>query len=255
MTVKPYDPSPTAEQQPHLSGVPGHLSGSAHGEPVGEVPTEHFAVPAYVAEHFAAPVRSAEHRREADDADLPTAELPAVVSLGEPPTDPTGPEAVPPPPPVFVDASGRRQRRIRRLGAVLAVPAGGYLALLASALLGGPTVNAPFLPLPQPPAPSAPAPEATPTEAPSAAPEAAALPGAGRTEAPAHQGGTTQVVQHPRPTAAAARPATGTAPGAPTATTAPAPATTPATQPSTAPTPTPGHGRPTTAPGKGPGKP
>ncbi|MEV0536544.1 hypothetical protein [Kitasatospora sp. NPDC050463] len=66
--------------------------------------------------------------------------------------------------PVFVDSSGRRQRRVRRLGLLLAVPAAGYLVLLASTVLGGPTVSAPFLPLPAPPsvAPPAPADEPVP---------------------------------------------------------------------------------------------
>jgi hypothetical protein len=56
--------------------------------------------------------------------------------------------------PVFVDASGRRQRRVRRIGWVLVVPAVAYVGMLASTLLGGPTVNSPFLPLP--PGPHAP---------------------------------------------------------------------------------------------------
>ena len=42
------------------------------------------------------------------------------------------PPMPPAPAPVFVDASGRRQRRVRRAGRILAVPAAGYLALLAS---------------------------------------------------------------------------------------------------------------------------
>ncbi|KJS59869.1 hypothetical protein VM95_24795, partial [Streptomyces rubellomurinus] len=108
-----------------------------------------------------------------ETAGAPTVELPAVAEpvVAEPVV---AEPAEPAPPPVFVDESGRRQRRMRRLGAVAAVPAGGYLVLLASTLLGGPTVNAPFLPLPQPAAPSAPAPAAAPSDAPSAAPEAAA---------------------------------------------------------------------------------
>lgn len=50
--------------------------------------------------------------------------------------------------PVFVDASGRRQRRVRRIGRILVVPAVAYVGLLASTLLGGPTINSPWLPLP-----------------------------------------------------------------------------------------------------------
>jgi hypothetical protein len=49
---------------------------------------------------------------------------------------------------VFVDASGRRQRRVRRLGLILVVPAVAYVGLLASTLLGGPTVHTPLLPTP-----------------------------------------------------------------------------------------------------------
>jgi hypothetical protein len=50
--------------------------------------------------------------------------------------------------PVFVDASGRRQRRVRRIGRLLAVPAAGYVALLLVSALGGPGVSSPYLPLP-----------------------------------------------------------------------------------------------------------
>ncbi|MFE4969418.1 hypothetical protein [Streptomyces sp. NPDC056660] len=50
--------------------------------------------------------------------------------------------------PVFVDASGRRQRRVRRAARLLVIPAGVYVALLVSTLLGGPTLSAPFVPLP-----------------------------------------------------------------------------------------------------------
>jgi hypothetical protein len=50
--------------------------------------------------------------------------------------------------PVFVDPSGRRQRRVRRIGRLLAIPAAGYVALLLSAALGGPSVDAPYLPRP-----------------------------------------------------------------------------------------------------------
>jgi hypothetical protein len=50
--------------------------------------------------------------------------------------------------PVFVDPSGRRQRRVRRLGRLLVIPAAGYVALLLSAAFGGPSVESPYLPLP-----------------------------------------------------------------------------------------------------------
>ncbi|WP_354641293.1 hypothetical protein [Kitasatospora camelliae] len=79
---------------------------------------------------------------------------------------PSGPPSAPPP--VFVDSSGRRQRRVRRLGRLLAVPAVGYLALVLSSLLGGPAIDAPFLP--QPPARPA---DTLPGAAPTASEEAA----------------------------------------------------------------------------------
>lgn len=51
--------------------------------------------------------------------------------------------------PVFVDPTGRRHRTIRRAGALLAVPAGGYVVLLISSLLGGPSLDTPLIPLPE----------------------------------------------------------------------------------------------------------
>ncbi|MEY9870761.1 hypothetical protein ABH931_000215 [Streptacidiphilus sp. MAP12-33] len=66
-------------------------------------------------------------------------------------TTPGPPERRVPERPVFVDASGRRQRRVRLIGRVLVVPAVGYIGLLVSTLLGGPTINSPYLPLPAPP--------------------------------------------------------------------------------------------------------
>ena len=48
--------------------------------------------------------------------------------------------------PVFVDSSGRRQRRVHRAARLLVIPAGGYVALLISALLGGPSISSPFVP-------------------------------------------------------------------------------------------------------------
>lgn len=53
--------------------------------------------------------------------------------------------------PVFVDASGRRQHRVRRAAQLLVVPAACYVALLISTVLGGPTISAPFVPLPDTP--------------------------------------------------------------------------------------------------------
>ncbi|MER5601595.1 hypothetical protein [Streptomyces sp. NPDC002265] len=67
--------------------------------------------------------------------------------------------------PVFVDSSGRRQRRVRRAARLLVIPAAGYVALLISAVLGGPSLSAPFVPQPDTPHPSTPhtsAPDASP---------------------------------------------------------------------------------------------
>ena len=64
---------------------------------------------------------------------------------------PTPPDRRVPERPVFVDASGRRQQRVRRIGRILVVPAVAYVGLLTSTLLGGPTINIPFLPLPSAP--------------------------------------------------------------------------------------------------------
>ncbi|GGW24165.1 hypothetical protein [Streptomyces alanosinicus] len=50
--------------------------------------------------------------------------------------------------PVFVDVSGRRQRRVMRAARLLMIPAAGYVALLISTVLGGPGVSAPFVPQP-----------------------------------------------------------------------------------------------------------
>jgi hypothetical protein len=53
--------------------------------------------------------------------------------------------------PVFLDVTGRRLRRVRVLGAAAAFVVIGYLGLLVSAALGGPTIDAPFLPRPMTP--------------------------------------------------------------------------------------------------------
>ncbi|MFE0383214.1 hypothetical protein ACFW1F_03870 [Streptomyces bungoensis] len=122
--------------------------------------------------------------------------------------------------PVFVDSSGRRQRHVLRAARLLVIPAGGYVALLVSTVLGGPTVSAPFVPQPQT---AGPAPHRVTAPDPSS--------GTGRTK-----GGTGSAAhESSRPTATrtttapAARPAASTAPtAAPTATTTPAATTAPA---------------------------
>jgi hypothetical protein len=144
-----------------------------------------------------------------------------------PPTlDPSGrpaPQDTPenhPARPVFVDASGRRQRRVRRAARLLVIPAGGYVALMISALLGGPTISAPFVPLPDAPHPATPS--ATAPDSPSGADPAAqdATSGAahGKSRAAAGQPAVSSTTSEPAVTATATTsPTTGAAP-APTAT-------------------------------------
>lgn len=64
--------------------------------------------------------------------------------------------------PVFVDASGRRLRRVKFIGLGALGLVAGYVVLLLVAFIGGPNIAAPYLPLPPAPAalpssPSAPA--------------------------------------------------------------------------------------------------
>ncbi|MFF5014406.1 hypothetical protein [Streptomyces sp. NPDC001165] len=68
--------------------------------------------------------------------------------LTVPSPQPVRSESVPPEParPVFVDSSGRRQRLVLRAARLLVIPAGGYVALLISTMLGGPSISSPFVP-------------------------------------------------------------------------------------------------------------
>lgn len=54
------------------------------------------------------------------------------------------------PQPVFVDASGRRERRLRVAGGLVVPPAVSYVVVLLSAALVGPMIHLPFLPPPSP---------------------------------------------------------------------------------------------------------
>jgi hypothetical protein len=145
--------------------------------------------------------------------------------------------------PVFVDPTGRRQRTIRRAGAFLVLPAAGYVVLLISSLLGGPSVNTPLIPVPDHVRPlSEPRPVSTPT--PARATEAPdsdeTTPGeSGRSTGPDPTEPTTTPTQLPT-----TAPSVTVAPGSPT--TAPtiltrSPGTTPGT---------PGHGKPSARPGR-----
>ncbi|MER6071416.1 hypothetical protein ABT187_21730 [Streptomyces sp. NPDC001817] len=107
--------------------------------------------------------------------------------------------------PVFVDSSGRRQRRVLRASRLLMIPAGGYVALLISTLLGGPGISAPFVPQPDPAHPAAPR---------LSAPDSAS--GTGRPTAGAHPAA---VGANPRnPVRKTAAPTTAVATAGPTAT-------------------------------------
>lgn len=87
--------------------------------------------------------------------------------------------------PVFVDPSGRRQRRVRRMGRLLVIPAAGYAALLLSAAFGGPSFDSPYLPLPAGGGPGAASTRpAAPTTAGRTHPGATGAPGATGTGAP-----------------------------------------------------------------------
>jgi hypothetical protein len=148
--------------------------------------------------------------------------------------------------PVFLDPSGRRQRRVRRFGRLLVIPAAGYVALLLSTALGGPSVDSPYLPLPAggghgaagPTSPAAGTGDASPTPARRAGADPART-GDGSTAA---SGAATATAPAQRPPATSA-PATGTQVG-----TTPAPTASPTASHgksvTTHPTPThTGHGR------------
>ena len=151
--------------------------------------------------------------------------------------------------PVFVDSSGHRQRRIRRLGLVVAIPVVGYLVLLASSVLGGPQVDTPLIPLPEA-AKQQPAPKVKTTQQPAETPE------------PGDPASTSDTTARPV-TKESTNPSPGdrSTPSAPTATAGTSATPTTSTNPTVTPvTPggTPGHGKPTTEPPgrtKTPGKP
>jgi hypothetical protein len=96
--------------------------------------------------------------------------------------------------PVFVDGSGRRLRRLRVAGAIVVVPAVGYVCLLFSTLLGGPTIHSPFLPLPdQPPAATVLArdPQPVPTSSSTSGPNQPVVVGVVATQQPGGRASTT----------------------------------------------------------------
>ena len=164
--------------------------------------------------------------------------------------------------PVFVDSSGHRHRKIRRLGLVVAIPAVGYLVLLASSVLGGPQVDTPLIPLPEA-GKQQPAPKVKTTQQPAETPE----PGDPVSTSDTTLRPVTEESTTPSPGDLPSSGSTSSAPTAtPTAGTSATPTTSTSTSPSTSTTPTvtpvtpsgtPAHGKPTEPPGrtKTPGKP
>ncbi|MGW0614296.1 hypothetical protein [Streptomyces sp. NPDC002788] len=158
--------------------------------------------------------------------------------------------------PVFVDESGRRSRRFRRIGIVIALACGVYAVVIVATLLSG-NSNAPWLPVPgqkqDPPAgqvDTPPLPEqsatatGTGTTAPGSAPTAEGAtapsrdPGAlepGATAEPGRGGATAG----PSPSATRTTPAPGTGVTDPAPTKPADPPTTPATDPTPTGEPTP----------------
>ena len=131
--------------------------------------------------------------------------------------------------PVFVDSTGRRQRRVLRAARLLVIPAGGYVALLISTVLGGPIINSPFVPQPDSPhrtTPGATASDATPGTGRSAR-------GASLTEAQRNPGPAAQKTAGPAglPSPSTAPSATSGPTAAPTAATSPTSAATHAATP------------------------
>ncbi|MFD8378766.1 hypothetical protein ACFV2X_09520 [Streptomyces sp. NPDC059679] len=127
--------------------------------------------------------------------------------------------------PVFVDSSGRRQRRALRAARLLVIPAGGYVALLISTVLGGPSLNAPFVPQSDsthPATPSVSAPDASPSTGGSAGSVSPTT--ADRNSRPTAAQKTSGSTG--RPTASATTAATPGSTAEPTGTTSPTPAPT-----------------------------
>lgn len=172
--------------------------------------------------------------------------------------------------PVFVDESGRRSRRFRRIGMTVALACGIYAVVIVATLLSG-NSNAPWLPvpgqqedqpaeqvdtpaLPERPAPTAGTEAGTPDSTPATGEVTAPSPGvsARRPSASADSGdrGTTA---RPSPTAPRTKPAPDRGATDPTSSAPAAPSNTPAASPTptTAPSPEPTV---TTSPGTGDGQ-
>ncbi|GAP50979.1 hypothetical protein [Streptomyces azureus] len=166
--------------------------------------------------------------------------------------------------PVFVDESGRRSRRLRRIGIAIALACGVYAVVIVATLLSG-NSNAPWLPVPgqqegQPagqvdtpsqPTESAPAGD-TGATAPGSAPttDEATAPAPGSTAlepAASASPGRSGTTARPSPTATPTTPAPGKGVTEPTPTEPADPPTTPATDPTPTVEPTPEPTEPTGA--------
>lgn len=186
------EPAPSAADGPVFVTGPGHPAGaewdSPHGDVITVPPTDH---------------------------DEP----------GRPVAEPDTPESDPAP--VFVDASGRRQRRVRRAAQLLVIPAACYVALLISTVLGGPTISAPFVPLPETPRTATP--HATVPDSPSGAGHSAGSAGSSEAfDSPGPGARQTASGLTGRPTASTAPVATPEPTTATSGTTSPAGTATPA---------------------------
>ncbi|TCC58256.1 hypothetical protein E0H73_28500 [Kribbella pittospori] len=138
--------------------------------------------------------------------------------------------------PVFLDATGQRRRTLRRAGAFLAVPIVGYLILMSSSLLGGPSLDTPLIPQPDAATKSKHGPQITPPPA--------AIEVGGSTPAPDHETEPSDDPStDPSDTPSAVPTVAPTTPGV-------VPPTAPTTAPTTAPSgsPTAPPGQPTTGP-------
>ncbi|MDX3759466.1 hypothetical protein [Streptomyces sp. AK02-04a] len=164
---------------------------------------------------------------ETDTQPVPFVPVPARESEPDLDTPGNGPMR-----PVFVDSSERRQRLVLRVARLLVIPAGGYVALLISTMLGGPGISAPFVP--QPDTTHRAAPRATASDSPSGTGHSAGStsstaahdksgPTAQRTSSPVRPTASTAPVATSGPTAAPTRTTSATATASPTPTPAPAP--------------------------------
>ncbi|WP_123973512.1 hypothetical protein [Streptomyces sp. Ag109_O5-1] len=161
---------------------------------------------------------------ETDTQPIPFMPAPETASEPAPETPGNGPVR-----PVFVDSSGRRQRLVLRVARLLVIPAGGYVALLISTMLGGPGISAPFVP--QPDTAHGAAPRVTASDSPSGTGHSAGS--ASSTGAHDKSGPTAQRTSAPvRPTASTASVATSGSTAAPTRAASPTATTGPTPTPS-----------------------